>query len=204
MSHIDRLTALFKEFPGIGSRQAKRFVYFLLTSKPFFVRELIDSIESLRGNFKQCALCSIFFDARGQETVISCTLCSDNERDKKTLIIVEKDVDVENIEASERYKGRYFVLGGLLPLFGAKNSALPRLVECLNTVRTYKQDGSLQEIIIALSVHPEGENTTMHLQKLFEPIIARSTIKVTCLGRGLSTGTELEYSDSQTIKNALE
>jgi hypothetical protein len=45
---IDKLAEQFKEFPGIGERQSKRFVYFLLHKNPNYVKELGDNILMIK------------------------------------------------------------------------------------------------------------------------------------------------------------
>ena len=109
-------------------------------------------------------------------------------------MLVEKDVDLENIEKSGVYNGRYFVLGGTMSLTNDKNNL--RFKELFAKVKEEKY----KEIILALSANVEGENTARYIEKILEPL----KVKITHLGRGLSTGAELEYSDSETIKNALE
>jgi recombinational DNA repair protein RecR len=43
-----------------------------------------------------------------------------------------------------------------------------------------------------------------YIEEELNKIIAGKSIKITHLGRGFSTGTEIEYSDSATILNALK
>lgn len=200
MSPIEKLSEHFSRFPGIGTRQARRFVYFLLSSNEDFIRELVELIESLRKDFAQCELCFRFLNGKAK----LCAICINTERDRKTLMVVEKDIDLENVEKSGTYKGRYFVLGGILPLLSGKKDSAPRLKDCAVAVSKQAHTGELKEVILALSAHPEGEHTMLELQKILKPITEKNSLKVTTLGRGLSTGTELEYSDGETIRNALQ
>jgi|SRR5581483_266839 len=192
MDTTDKLIELFKEFPGIGPRQAKRFVYFLLHKNPNYVKELSDLITEVKSAVHVCEMCFRFFP--GKETM--CSICRDPKRDSKSLMIVSHDIDFENIERSKVYNGHYFILGGIVPILEKNPEKRIRQKELLETIKKR----NLSEIILALNYNPEGENTRMYLEEILKPL----NIKISTLGRGLSTGTELEYSDPDTIKNALK
>jgi recombination protein RecR len=148
----------------------------------------------------------------------TCPICRDEKRDKKTLMIVSHDVDFENVERTGSFGGYYFVLGGTVPILEKEPTKRIRQKELLeivqkrvsrvtfgeNTPRVTLDTEGLQEIIIALNYNPEGENTLTYLSQILRPLCEKHGIKISALGRGLSTGTELEYSDSDTIKNALK
>ena len=197
MNHFDTLTHLFKRFPGIGSRQAERFTYFLLQAPKDLTAELIESLSELKDSMARCDSCYRYFETQQSNTM--CSLCSDKNTDITSLMVVAKDVDIYNMQKSDSYHGYYFVLGGLLPLIDTEEHSKIRTNELIKLVEKRKRDG-LTEVILALNANPEGDNTILHLQKLLEPY----KINITQLGRGLSTGTELEYSDDDTIKNAME
>lgn len=191
---LDKLIELFLKFPGIGPRQAKRFAYFLAGEDEKFRKNLAGLILEIKNEIKQCGSCYRFHQSKAEQ----CNICSSLNRDKNFLMLVEKDVDLENIEKAGVYNGKYFVLGGTIPL---TNSKIPpagglRLKELFNKVKKEEP----KEVISALSATVEGENTSRYIEKILEPL----KIKTTRLGRGLSTGTELEYSDSETIANALK
>lgn len=194
MSRIDRLTQAFTRFPGIGPRQAKRFVYFLLNQPKSYHRELADLLSNLDQNINQCSLCFQYFTPTGSESL--CNICSDQNREK-TLMVVEKDVDLENIERAGVYKGRYFVLGGTVPILEKEPENKIRIKELIG----YLSRDAFDEIILAMSANPEGDNTGDYVKKELES--ENSSLKITLLGRGLSTGSELEYSDTETIRNAF-
>ncbi len=200
MNPIDKLAQYFKEFPGIGERQAKRFVYFLLHKNPGYVKELGDSILSIKDLIHQCPSCFLFFQGDRDEL---CSVCRDIKTDKTSLLIIEKDADYENIKKSKNYSGMYFILGGLAPIVTKETPSFLRLNELLSTIETRAKKDNLKEIIIALSLNPQGEHTDMYLREKMTQLQDKYDFKVVSLGRGLSTGTELEYSDSDTIKNAL-
>lgn len=200
MNPIDKLAQYFKEFPGIGERQAKRFVYFLLHKNPSYVKELGDSIISIKDLIHQCPSCFLFFQGDRDEL---CSVCRDIKTDKTSLLIIEKDADYENIKKSKNYSGMYFILGGLAPIITKETPSFLRLNELLSTIETRAKNNNLKEVIIALSLNPQGEHTDMYLREKMTQLQDKYDFKVVSLGRGLSTGTELEYSDSDTIKNAL-
>jgi recombination protein RecR len=200
MDPINLLSEQFKEFPGIGERQAKRFVYFLLHKNPQYVKMLGDAILSIKNQIKQCSSCYLFFQSNNDTL---CPTCKNTETDKSTLLIVEKDADFESIKRSRTYKGMYFILGGLVPIVTKDTPNFVRTKELVNTIEKRAQGGVLKEVILALSINPQGEHTDMYLRELINSLKDKYNFKLSTLGRGLSTGTELEYSDSETIKNAL-
>ncbi len=196
MNSIDKLTEYFTNLPGIGPRQAKRFVYFLLKKDDIFLKNISQSILQLKNDIDVCISCYCFFQAKNPKNR-KCNICSDVNRDNSVLMVVGTDADMENIEKNHIYNGLYFILGGYLPIL--KNSASwVRSKDLVNLVEKRKKD--LKEIILALSLNPEGENTTYHIREILKDF----DIKITTLGKGLSTGTELEYSDDDTLKNALK
>lgn len=203
MSSIEKLTELFSKFPGIGPRQAKRFVYFLLAQNPEFVSKLSSSLSDLHNDILQCVSCFRFFqkDASGENT---CPTCKDPEYDTSALLVVEKDVDLENIRKMSAWNGLYFVLGGSLPILEKDPPKKIRSKELFYAVQDRAKSGALKEVVLAMSATVEGENTLVYLSKILAPLAEKYALKIAVLGRGLSTGTELEYSDADTFKNALE
>jgi len=201
MSAIDKLTEYFTQFPGIGPRQARRFVYFLLTRNTYFLDEFIELISSLKKEVTTCTACYRFFAEKGSAR--ACRICSDTNRDETLLMVVAKDADLENIERSGVYNGHYFVLGGIIPILETKRSAAVRTSALNARVKKRAAEGVLKEVILAFAVNPEGENTTEEIKKMLLPTVEKHTITLSTPGRGLSSGIELEYPDSETIKNAL-
>jgi recombination protein RecR len=200
MDNTQKLIELFKEFPGIGPRQAKRFMYFLLNKNPVYANDLAKLITEVRATVHSCDTCFRFFPNTAHTT---CLVCLDKTRDKKLLMLVSHDVDFENIEKTHFYNGYYFILGGTVPILEKTPEKRIRQSDLIETIDK-KIKGGLSEIIMALNYNPEGENTLSYLTQILKPITDKNKIKISTLGRGLSTGTELEYSDSDTIKNALK
>jgi len=203
MSSIDELAEQFKKFPGIGPRQAKRFVYSLLMRDKSFLDTLAKNISELKDDVSLCTSCFRFFVTRNSNTAV-CTICSNSNRDISKLMLVEKDVDLENIEKSGSYTGHYFVLGGSVPVLEKEPDKRVRSTEIKERIEKDAKSGSLKEIILALSNNQDGDSTVRFLNELLTPYAEKYQLKISTLGRGLSTGSELEYSDGETIKNALQ
>jgi recombination protein RecR len=216
MDSLRRLEELFAHFPGIGPRQAKRFVYYLLNKPPASVKELAQLIEEVKKSTSECEKCHRFFTHRNIKALV-CSICSDANRDQSTLMVVARDSDFESIEKSGAYKGLYFVLGGTVAILDKEpekrirlKSLLERVSEAASKVITGKNSNNgapLKEIILSLNTTPDGEHTANIVKEGLESLLhtkALSFGKVTLLGRGLSTGAELEYVDGETIKSALQ
>jgi recombination protein RecR len=201
MDHLNRLHDLFKQFPGIGPRQAKRFVYFLLNTSETYRIALAKEITELASRVAICSSCYRYFDSKGQARHL-CSVCADETRDFEQLMLVAKDVDLDAIEKSRVYRGNYFVLGNTLSLTEKDPESKIRTRELVLAIENRIKSG-LKEIILALSLNSEGEHTREFVESYIAPLVRAHKLKVSILGRGLSTGTELEYSDAETIKNAL-
>ena len=199
MDTIERLISLFQRFPGIGPRQAQRFVQFLLRSSPSIRRELIDAVQSLSGDVHQCPSCMRYH--AGEKKL--CGICANVGRDEKLLAVVASDADLAALEKSGTYRGYYFVLGGTLHLGSEKMSGL-RIKELLASIPKRTEKG-LQEIILAFPANPEGDVTAARVKDDIRSMVENvsQSLGITMLGRGLSTGSELEYADPETIKEAL-
>lgn len=193
---FEKLKEIFGHFPGIGPRQAERFAYFLLGRDNGYIEELKTLLSSLKKDVVQCNECMRYFAKKNN--IFLCSICSDANRNTEILMLVAKDNDLITVEKSGAFSGRYFVLGGLIPI-------LEKVVEKrirLNQLRSLiEKNIQIKEVILALSATHEGENTGDIVEKIIKEI--NPNIKVSRLGRGLSTGLEIEYSDSDTIKEAL-
>ena len=185
------LTEILKRFPSIGSRQAERIAYFLATAPQDFTKSLNEAITAVKKNTKQCPICFLYHEDKED----MCVFC---RQSASILVVVEKDVDVHAIESSKEENEiyQYFVLGGLIPI-AREISARVRIDSLFKRIETMKP----KEIIIALSVHPDAEHTQKYL---LEEIRKRfNDTSVSTLARGLSSGSELEYTSHDTLLNAL-
>lgn len=205
MNATDRLAELFMRFPGIGPKQAKRFVYYLLREHSHFKEELIRALEELKFTGKQCEMCFRYFgDKNPKQERTKCDICSDEMRDRATLLLLEKELDMDAIEKTGSYRGLYFILGGLVPPLAEKPSELIRIRELTSRVHASVADDSLKEIIFALPVTDYGDTTTEYVEKTLKQIVGIEKIKLSHLARGLSSGLELEYVDKNTFSSAFE
>lgn len=204
MDIIDKLTEIFKEFPGIGERQAKRFVYFLMSRNPAYGENLAELVKDLKKETAQCKECFRFFIIKNNKNNL-CEICANPNTDSSTLMIVEKDSDLESIKKSRVYGGKYFILGGLVPIVEKTTKSRVRIEELKQEISSPKQGfGELKEIILAFSISPQGNHTDQYVREQLQDIAKKLDIKISSLGKGLSTGTELEYSDNDTLQNALK
>ncbi len=200
MDSIDKLTEIFKEFPGIGERQAKRFVYFLMSRNGSYSDNLIRLITELKKEVAQCGECFRFFILHGKKDRL-CEVCRDPHTDPSMLMVIEKDSDLESVRKSRVYHGKYFILGGLVPVVEKTTKSRVRIEELKEKI---KKSSDLKEVILAFSLNPQGDHTDQYVREQIMEIAEKTGIKISSLGRGLSTGTELEYSDNDTLKNALK
>lgn len=200
MDSIDKLTEIFKEFPGIGERQARRFVYFLMFRNGEYSNNLSKLILELKKEVSQCKECFKFF-LSSKTKRDTCEICSSPNADTSLLMIVEKDSDLESINKSHVYHGKYFILGGLVPIVEKNTKSRVRIEELKKRLSAVN---GLKEIILAFSISPQGEHTDQYVREQLKDVAEKNNLKISSLGKGLSTGTELEYSDNDTLKNALK
>ena len=189
---IENLTHLISKLPGIGPRQAKRIVYFLLSEDQDYLSSLSDEIKTLKKHVKICQESFAYFHSEDPKETLH-PIMREGTRDKELLMIVEKDTDLESVEKSGLYHGRYFVLGGNLPVVEKDPQNRIRLKELKDYLKKHKP----KEVILAMNANPEGDNTADFLKGELE------VPKISILGRGFSTGTEIEYSDKETLSSAL-
>ena len=188
----ETLTELFRRFPGIGQRQAQRFTDFIARSDAGYIGRLTDGITDVHAATKQCPECFIHH----MEPRPVCGICSHDGTD--TCIVVEKDADAHAIRRTmhDMTGTCYFILGGLVAIVDntPKPNRIPRLI-------TRLREKNIREVIIALSVHPDAEHTMRFISDAIRAELP--DIRITIPGRGLSSGSELEYSDPETLTNAL-
>ena len=207
MDNLSRLIEIFSHFPGIGPRQARRFAYYLLGKPQSFINDFVKLVGEVKNASNQCSECQRLFIDRSTRPRLVCNICSDASRDRSTLMVVARDSDFESIEKSGAYRGVYFILGGTVPILDKEPEKRIRLKLLLNRISdtTTKSPTTtpFKEIILSLNTTPDGEHTADIVRASLEKLTNNSS-KLTVLGRGLSTGAELEYVDEETIKNALK
>lgn len=205
---IQNLIEYFLKFPGVGPRQATRFVFYLLREDRDRARELADAMATLHDAVKVCSQCYRTFDgstASPQAAALAfCELCRDPKRSQQHVLVVEKEVDLENIERTKKYDGLYHVLGGTISPLDSSAPAKLHVKELFLRVNRLAAAGDA-EVILATNPTAEGDATALYLERVLAPLKSQHPgLKLSRLGRGLNTGSELEYTDEVTISNAIE
>ncbi|OGN17826.1 MAG: recombination protein RecR [Candidatus Yanofskybacteria bacterium RIFCSPHIGHO2_12_FULL_43_11] len=191
------IVKLFQKLPGVGPRQAARFVIALMDKPEEELREFGKAVANLR---KEISFCPVCFNISDNGL---CSVCLDGKRDQAKLLVVEKVTDLDSIERTGLYKGLYHVLGGAInPLDGLTPETL-RLKELAE--RIGKLGDKNIELIIATNPNTAGETTSHYIREVFGSASWRKKgVSLTRLARGLSSGSNLEYTDEITLKNALD
>ena len=179
--------------PGVGSRTAERYAYFLLKANQNVAKNIATSLEHLHDGVKSCPKT---FALMSDNDELS-PLYDDPRRDKTTVLVVEEALDIYAIENTKSYDGTYHVLGGAIsPMDGITADKL-HIKELIARV----EEDQVQEIIIATNPSVEGESTAVLLEKLLHEKYPE--LKITRLARGLPLGISLEYADQITLSSAL-
>jgi recombination protein RecR len=187
MSEFKQLIEYFKKLPGVGPRQATRFVLALMQRSKEELTEFGESIASLKDQVKICGQC---FNLADDDL---CSICKDHSRDKDLICVVEKITDAESIEKTGQFKGVYHILGGAI------NPAEKMLPDNLKVKELLTRTTPKTEVIVATNPGTYGEATALYLEEQ----LGYRNIKTTRLGRGLASGTALEYADDSTLIDAL-
>jgi recombination protein RecR len=188
---LDRLVDALKRLPGIGPRSAQRIAFHLLQHDRDGATALGEALLAATATIRHCARCNTLTE---QEI---CATCANPRRDAGLLCVVETPADQLMIEQSLAYSGLYFVLlGRLSPLdgIGPREIQMERLLD-------RAADGLVREVVVATSFTPEGDATAHYATELLRARDAR--LKVTRLARGVPVGAELEYTDVNTIAQAM-
>ena len=179
--------------PGVGSRTAERYAYFLLKSDSNISKNIADSLSALHDGVKSCPITFAIMDASEEVS----PLYEDPSRDKSVVLVVEEPLDIYAIEHTKAYKGTYHVLGGAIsPMDGITADQL-HIKELIARVEA----DDVKEIIIATNPSVEGESTAVLLDKLLHE--KYPDLRITRLARGLPLGVSLEYADQITLTSAL-
>jgi recombination protein RecR len=179
----------FSSLPGIGRKTAFRLVMHLLRCDRAEVRRFGETITRLREDVCYCSIC------HGISDTPVCDICSDPERDRSLICVVENVQDVMAVENTRQFKGLYHVLGGIIsPVDGIGPSDLT-----INRLEEKVREGYATEIILALSTTMEGDTTNFYIFKR----LSQYNIRITTLARGVAIGDVLEYTDEITLGQSI-
>lgn len=186
---VDAISSL----PGVGTRSALRLALHLIGQPSENIHRFASAIDRLADEVRYCDTCRMICDSS------ECPICADRSRDHSTICVVESIRDVMSIEATGQYHGVYHVLGGIIsPINGVGPSDLT-IRELVERVRNLSADGTVPEVILALSGDVEGETTSFYIYRQIES----TGCKVSTLARGLGFGDDLEYADSVTLGRSI-
>ncbi len=188
-SQISKLIEEFASLPGIGAKSAQRLAFHVINMPAERVEQFADALVSARRNVRYCKECCTLTDAE------VCPICAKEDRDHRTIMVVENARDLAAYEKTGKYNGVYHVLhGAISPMLGIGPADL-RMKELM-----LRLQGDVEEVIIATNSSLEGEATAMYLSKLIKP----AGIKVTRIASGVPVGGDLEYIDEVTLLRALD
>lgn len=187
--YITKLIEELSALPGVGPKTAGRLAFHILDMPSDQVHDLASAIVEAKNNVKYCKICCTLTD---QEV---CPICSSNQRDHKTIMVVETTKDMAAYEKIGEYKGVYHVLHGAInPMAGIGQNDI-KLKELFQRLKD-----DVDEVIIATNSSVEGEATAMYISKVVKPL----GIKVTRIASGVPVGGDLECIDNVTLLRALE
>jgi recombination protein RecR len=186
---IERLIQLLARLPGLGPRSARRAALHLIRKRDDLLAPLADALQVARETIVTCQTCGNV-DSRDP-----CTLCSDERRDRDTLIVVETVADLWALERARALSARYHVLGGTLsPLdgIGPKDLNLASLIDRVAA-------DHVKEVILAVNATVDGQATAHYITSQ----LSDSKVKITRLALGVPVGGELDYLDEGTLAAAI-
>lgn len=187
---LKKLVHELSKLPGVGPRGAERIALHLITDGRPSAGTLAQAVETALEEVGFCGVCGALAKA-GED----CEVCANPTRDKARMCIVEKPLDAVAVERSGVFDGVYHVLGGVLsPIEGVTPDDL-RIPELLMRIR----ENGVTEVIVATNPSAEGDVTASYLAAELRPLGVRATR----LARGLPSGGQVDYADSDTLEMAM-
>lgn len=187
---LENLIKFYKKLPSIGEKSAERLALATLDLDDDLIQNFSKSIVDAKSKLGPCKVCNNLTDKD------VCDICSNENRDKNLICVIEDYKSVFSFEKAGNYKGVYHVLNGLISPI---NNVGP---EDINISSLVKRIEALDnpELILALRSSIEGETTTLYIKKIFE----KKNVKISRLSYGLPMGAEIDYLDVMTLDKALE
>ncbi|WP_321426523.1 recombination mediator RecR [uncultured Bacteroides sp.] len=186
---LEKAVGEFAKLPGIGRKTAMRLVLHLLRQESSAVEAFGNAIVTLKREVKYCKVCHNISDTD------TCQICANPLRDASVICVVENIRDVMAVEATQQFKGLYHVLGGVIsPMDGVGPSDLQ-----IESLVKRVEDGVVKEVILALSSTMEGDTTNFYIFRK----LAKASVKLSVIARGISIGDELEYTDEVTLGRSI-
>lgn len=186
---IERLIEEFAKLPTIGRKTAQRLALYVLNLPKEEVKEFAEALVTAVGTIRYCSICGNYTDSD------PCSICSNPNRDRSTICVVENPKDIMTVEKVREYNGVYHVLHGTISPMAGRGPDDIKLRELVRRI-----NGEIKEVIVATNPNVEGEATAMYISKILKPLGA----KVTRIAHGIPVGGELEYADEVTLSKALE
>jgi recombination protein RecR len=186
---LEKAVGEFAKLPGIGRKTALRLVLHMLRQPVSEAEAFADAVARLCREVKYCKVCHNISDSD------VCEICSQPQRDRTTVCVVETVRDVIAVENTSLYRELYHVLGGVIsPMDGIGPSDLQ-----IDSLVERVKGGGVKEVIFALSPTMEGDTTNYYIYRKLDG----TDVKMSVLSRGISVGDELEYADEATLGRSL-
>ncbi len=190
IASLSRLIEQFERLPGIGHKTASRLAYYILSLSDEEAARFSDAIDDAHKKIHYCKQCGNYTDKE------LCPICSDPNRDRSIVCVVEGPRDVIALEKTESFNVLYHVLHGVISPMNGITPDMIRIKELLARL----SEGNIKEVIMATNATVEGEATSMYISKLIKPF----GVKVTRLAYGIPVGGDLEYADEVTLSLSIE
>src|SRR3989338_8648704 len=191
---FQKIADLLSDLPSIGPRQAIRLVFHLIHQG----QDNIQNLSQRIGDLKKIKICERCFFIH-QNTDSLCDICSNPGRRQDTIMIIEKETDLMSLESTDKFNGRYFILGSI-PKSGILEDWQKLRLQGLKTFIEKNLNSMAEEIILGFNLTSVGDFNSSLLEKELRPLAK----KISRLGRGLPTGGEIEFADDETLGSALE
>ncbi|HLK32378.1 MAG TPA: recombination mediator RecR [Terriglobales bacterium] len=187
---MTRLIDELKKLPGVGSKSAQRFAFYILRSSTEDAEALAAAVRDVKAKLRLCSQCNNITD------VDPCVYCSNPTRNQRQVCVVEEPTNIAAIEKTRHFNGAYHVLhGSISPLHGVG----PEQLRLSNLFRRIDA-GEVDEVILATNPTVEGEATAVYISQQ----IRRPGVKVTRIATGIPVGSDIEYTDEVTMLKAIE